>query len=387
MPNINPITALLVLIFLYPIVKGLLAKFSSKDLKIDIEELNRTLSFIIALFLGIYYGRKIFIQHDDGVYRVIYELIPQGLINYIEDKPFIVYMILIPILMLILYKIIFLILHLFNDFTFYPLLDNVETFLKRKSNIFKSLAGAVFQLPRAISYLLFVTLVLNLTSLFYANAMFNQYLSSSKTYNYICYKVVIPVTKSKLARKLPSMINNSLKIVVEENSKDIVNNKTIVYYNGITLNEGIKSNDDINTFAKNLVSKETNTIDKAKIIYNWIGNNISYDYDKAEKVLSSDFNIKSGAIYAFQSKKGICFDYACLFVAMGRANGMKVRLITGEGFNGVSWVNHAWNQIYIPEEDRWINVDVTFYNGGNYFDNKNFDADHRASKIAGEWGK
>ncbi|GAA0718120.1 transglutaminase-like domain-containing protein [Clostridium malenominatum] len=385
MPNINPITALLTIIFLYPIVKGLLFKFSSKDLKIDLEELSKTLSFIVALFLGIYYGRRIFFNHDDGVYKILYNLIPSGIVNYIEDKPFVIYLILIPILMFIIYKITFLVFHLFHSITFYPMLDNLEDYLKRKNNFFKSIAGALFQLPRAIAYLLFVTLVLNLSSMFYKNGLFNQYLSDSKTYNYLCYKVVIPVTKSKLASKLPTVINNSFRIVIKEGSKDVSEKNTIVYYNGVTLNEGIKSNDRINEFAKRLVSKEESTKSKAKIIYNWVGSNIVYDYDKADKVLNNEFNIKSGAIYAFDTKKGICFDYACLFVAMCRANGIKVRLITGEGFNGVSWVNHAWNQVYIPEEDVWINVDSTFYKGGNYFDNKRFDTDHKEEKIAGEW--
>jgi transglutaminase-like putative cysteine protease len=72
-------------------------------------------------------------------------------------------------------------------------------------------------------------------------------------------------------------------------------------------------------------------------------------------------------------------------VAMARANGLKVRIITGEGFNGVSWVSHAWNEVFIPEENKWIKVDPTFYKGGNYFNSKRFDLDHRDAKIAGEW--
>ncbi|KAJ49331.1 membrane-bound protein [Clostridium tetanomorphum DSM 665] len=70
---------------------------------------------------------------------------------------------------------------------------------------------------------------------------------------------------------------------------------------------------------------------------------------------------------------------------MCRANNLKVRLITGQGFNGVSWVSHAWNQVYIAEENKWINVDTTFYKGGNYFNSKRFDLDHKDSSIAGEW--
>ncbi|MPM54124.1 hypothetical protein SDC9_100897 [bioreactor metagenome] len=70
---------------------------------------------------------------------------------------------------------------------------------------------------------------------------------------------------------------------------------------------------------------------------------------------------------------------------MARANGMKVRLIVGEGFNGKTWISHAWNEVYIPEEDRWVNVDPTFYIGGNYFDNEGFNLEHKNRKVAGEW--
>ena len=129
----------------------------------------------------------------------------------------------------------------------------------------------------------------------------------------------------------------------------------------------------------------TDTISKAKKIYNWVGKNIDYDSEKANEVLYNDFRKGSGAIPTFQTKNGICFDYACLYVAMCRANAIKVRLITGYGFNGVSWIGHAWNQVYIPEEKKWINVDATFYKGGYYFNSDNFNLDHKGAEIAGEW--
>jgi hypothetical protein len=59
--------------------------------------------------------------------------------------------------------------------------------------------------------------------------------------------------------------------------------------------------------------------------------------------------------------------------------------MTGEGFNGVSWVSHAWNEVYIPEEDKWYKVDPTFFKGGNYFNSRRFDLDHRDAKVAGQW--
>ena len=393
--NINLVTLILVVIFFYPILKGFLFKFSSHDLKSDIDEVNRSIAFIIALVVGVYYGKKIFIQHDYGIYIDIYRVIPTDILQYIESNTFIIYMVIIPLLVLICYKIIKLIFDFINYLTFYPILDGIERFLSSKNNFFKRVIGSLFQIPKAVSYILIVSFILNMTSIFTTNSKLNKYLEGSKPYNTICKSVIIPVTKSRIAKNLPNIINNSFRIVIRENDpnepKETIpgraasKGRTIVYYNGVTLDEGVKSNGKIDEFAKNLVQKETDTKTKAKTLYNWVGNNISYDHDKANKVLNNDFNVQSGTIPTFNSRQGICFDYSCLYVSMCKANHIKVRLITGEGFNGVSWVSHAWNQVYVPEEGKWINVDTTFYKGGNYFNSKRFDMDHKGAQTAGEW--
>lgn len=390
--KLNPVTVGIVILFLYPILKGFLFKFSSHDLKSDIDDINRNVAFVIALFIGIYYGKKIFIQHDYGIYAGIYGLIPQDIVQYIENNTLIIYAIIIPLLVMICYKIIRLMFDLINYLTFYPILDSIDRFLSSKSSFFKRMIGSLFQTPKAVCYVLIVSFILNMLSIFSTNNKLNKYLETSEPYSVICENIIIPVTNSQIAKNLPHIINNSFKIVIRENEpketatgKAVTKGKTIVYYNGVTLDEGVKSNNDINQFAKGLVQNESNTKAKAKTLYNWIGNNISYDNDKANKVLNNDFNVQSGAITTFNSKRGICFDYACLYVAMCKANNIKVRLITGEGFNGVSWVSHAWNQVYLPEEDKWINVDTTFYKGGNYFNSKRFELDHKSAQIAGEW--
>lgn len=390
--NINPVTLVLALVFLYPLLKGFLFKFSSSNLKAGIDEINRNVSFVISLVLGIYYGKKIFLQHETGIYKQIYKIIPDSIVQYMESNSFIVYAVVIPILIFIVYRIIKLIFDLISYATLYPVLDGVEKFLSSKSNFFKRMAGMFVQFPKAVCYVLIVTFILNIMSIFGASDKLNEHLEGSKPYNTICKEIVIPITDSKIAKKLPGIINNSFRIVTKESEpketipgKSVSKGRTIVYYNGVTLDQGVKSNAEIDKTAREITAKESNTKEKAKIIYNWIGSNVSYDHDKANKVLNNNFNVESGAIPTFNTGKGICFDYSCLYVAMARANHMKVRLITGEGFNGVSWVSHAWNQVYIPEEGKWINVDTTFYKGGNYFNSKRFELDHRGSQIAGEW--
>lgn len=163
--------------------------------------------------------------------------------------------------------------------------------------------------------------------------------------------------------------------------------KEIIIYNGITIDEGIKSNEDINNKAVKLTESATSDRERAEILYTWIGSNIKYDDDKAETVLHGDENSKmpdGGAICAFENKSGICFDKACLYVAMARSINLKVRLIGGQAFDGEQYVGHAWNQVYLNDENMWINVDPTFYDGGNYFDSNLFN-NHNVEEIAGEW--
>ncbi|WP_315066991.1 transglutaminase-like domain-containing protein [uncultured Clostridium sp.] len=163
--------------------------------------------------------------------------------------------------------------------------------------------------------------------------------------------------------------------------------KDIILYNGITIDEGIQSNEKINDKAVLLTQNAKNDKEKAKILYTWVGSNIKYDDDKADEVLNGTDIQKmpeGGAIYAFENRTGICFDKACLYVAMARAVDLKVRLVGGQAYNGEEYVGHAWNQVYLSDEERWINVDPTFYDGGNYFDSNLFDQ-HKEEEIAGEW--
>ena len=159
----------------------------------------------------------------------------------------------------------------------------------------------------------------------------------------------------------------------------------IVYYNGVTLEDGIKSTDEIDKKAMDLVKNLKTDREKAKRLYAWIGSNVEYDFDKASRALNNDNISNSGAIEAFNTRRGICFDYACLYVAMAREIGLKIRIITGQGFDGSSYGPHAWNEVYLEDEGKWINVDPTFYSAGDYFDNKDFNKDHIKESIAGEW--
>ncbi len=69
-----------------------------------------------------------------------------------------VYVVLTPLIIFIIYKIIFLVLDILNSITIYPILDKLEDILRDKGNIFKRIFGALFNIPKSICYVLLIAL-------------------------------------------------------------------------------------------------------------------------------------------------------------------------------------------------------------------------------------
>ncbi|MFZ5985939.1 MAG: transglutaminase-like domain-containing protein [Bacillota bacterium] len=138
------------------------------------------------------------------------------------------------------------------------------------------------------------------------------------------------------------------------------------------------NNEEIVALAKEITKNDYNDRAKAKSIYNWVVKNIKYDYKKYLKQLNKNFNNDYGAINTLKTKKGVCYDYSTLVAALGRAVGIQVKVVKGNFKSTYRNELHAWNEIYISEEDKWINVDSTFGASlrTNYFDNSDFYKDH-----------
>lgn len=213
------------------------------------------------------------------------------------------------------------------------------------------------------------------------------FLGISSYNNTFTYKPQINIFSTNiLYSSLNNYLSNNRSIVMYNDIKEYVPEDSVqVFYNGVPLDYGIEGNEEISNKAHELTKYLKSDIDKAKALYAWIGSNIKYDYTKADDVLNGKSNYDSGARVAWKDRSGICFDYACLYIAMAREIDLPVRLITGKASNGLSMGPHAWNQVYIRESERWINVDPTFYTTGDYFDSELFQLDHVSENIAGEW--
>lgn len=100
--------------------------------------------------------------------------------------------------------------------------------------------------------------------------------------------------------------------------------------------------------------------DQAKILamYNYIARNFKYDYDFANKVISRQItSYTPNPVSILSNKKGICYDFASLFAAMCRSQGIPCKLVKGYStkINGY----HAWNSVYDSKTDKWYTIDLT----------------------------
>jgi transglutaminase/protease-like cytokinesis protein 3 len=113
--------------------------------------------------------------------------------------------------------------------------------------------------------------------------------------------------------------------------------------------------------------RSTSDIEKARMIYVWLAENISYD--------ARAFNLKNpgdnSALSVFKSKKAVCAGFANLFTEIGNKLELEIATVRGlaKGYefendifdNLEESINHAWNVIRIDGE--WRVFDATWGEG------------------------
>ena len=109
--------------------------------------------------------------------------------------------------------------------------------------------------------------------------------------------------------------------------------------------------------AAELCAGKTGNIDKIAAIFQWVTENISYDYNLAATVTKG---YTPDPDTTMKKKTGICFDYASLMAAMLRSQGIPTRLVIGDASPNIY---HAWNEIY-TEQTGWITPELMLKNNG-----------------------
>lgn len=108
-------------------------------------------------------------------------------------------------------------------------------------------------------------------------------------------------------------------------------------------------------------------------VYEYVVENISYDYEEAETVSSS---YVPDVDEILDTKKGICFDYASLMAAMLRSQKIPTRLEVG--YAGDAY--HAWVTTYV-EDIGWINGIIQFDGADWTLMDPTFAANSKSKKL------
>ncbi|MDQ0060702.1 transglutaminase domain-containing protein [Paenibacillus harenae] len=117
---------------------------------------------------------------------------------------------------------------------------------------------------------------------------------------------------------------------------------------------------------------------KARLLYEWLGTRIEYDWDKADNYVERGVWKEQTPADTFATRKGVCIDTARLYAVMARTAGLDVRVVTGLGADGSGGFGpHAWNEVNIGDgEDKWIPLDATWASSGDWFNSPGFEQTH-----------
>lgn len=400
--NINVISVAITILLIMPVLMGIYTNFSKENIRDTIDSIGDNIEFLLSLVLSIYLTRKIFFEQDSFIFKAIYDFVPDYIKEVLFGQDIITYLVCVPLLLLFIMLLLKLIFYPVYSLLVASLSEGIYRIMSSVNWFVKAIVGILCQLPKALFTIFLFGLLINFFSYYFYSPLMSKWLSESRMYQILYSTAVEPALNSNIAKNIPVILNDSFAIDDENTNnigaKDIVsftgeiaknlskgNFGVIEYFNGVTLDEAVKSTEEIDNTARRIVGDEKDSKKKAYLIYKWITANIKYDYDKAVEVSKGTKGIDSGSKSAFETRKGICFDYSCLYISMCRAVGLKSSLVTGLGYSGITWGDHAWNRVYYEGEERWIDVDTTFGTAGNYFDKPDFGVDHKHPEVQGVW--
>ncbi|WNS43245.1 transglutaminase-like domain-containing protein [Paenibacillus sp. MMS20-IR301] len=231
------------------------------------------------------------------------------------------------------------------------------------------LSGAVLGFAAGLARALALVFALYIGVSLNPGSGFSRYVESSPVYSQSAAAVFEPLAGEQVRGRLPVLTQ-----AVAAEMNDILRRKYEVIDHDISA--------DIAGAAADIAGEAGGDEAKARLLYDWIGSRIAYDYTKAENYEQKRIWHEQTPQDTFDTKLGVCIDYARLYAMMARSQGLQVRVVTGKGYDGRGGYGpHAWNEVYISSEERWIPLDSTWASSGNWFNPQDFSTTHIKENI------
>ena len=151
---------------------------------------------------------------------------------------------------------------------------------------------------------------------------------------------------------LENISGTSYKVVQSKKINVNIDTENAVFLQSV---QNVKWNSEMEVIrlAEQLTGKYNTPEEKLEVLYEYVTENIDYDYAKLNTV---DKQYVPDIENINTVKMGICYDYSALFASMLRSQGIPAKLVKGYSDNVDGY--HAWNEVYLDGE--WITVDTTF---------------------------
>lgn len=225
--------------------------------------------------------------------------------------------------------------------------------------------GAVIGAARCLMIIAVLFIVVTL----FPNSGFSRYVEASPVYQQGARSIIEPLSGELIKEKLPVFTRGA-----REELNGILQRRYEVIDAEIP--------QDIEQAAATIIANAKSDEEKARLLYDWIGTRVAYDYDKVRDYEEKDIWHEQTPQMTFDSKRGVCIDYSRLYAVMARSQGLQVKVVTGLGYDGRGGYGpHAWNEVYLSEKDVWIPLDATWARSGNWFNPPAFNETHVADNV------
>lgn len=169
--------------------------------------------------------------------------------------------------------------------------------------------------------------------------------------NVVDEKITVEYSSSGTPENIVLKITTRPQIEFKDSLKkdaQFVKTNSIVYTN-LT-----QANSQMQETAKSLQDPSSDMKTIANLA-NWVHNNIRYDIGYWTKIIPAE--------QVYVDRKGVCVEYAHLFISMAKSLGFEARYVEGFVYSGVEWQPHAWAEVKMTD-GKYLAVDPTFGQAG-----------------------
>ncbi|MCA1293878.1 transglutaminase domain-containing protein [Paenibacillus sp. alder61] len=240
---------------------------------------------------------------------------------------------------------------------------------ERPASLLSRVAGAGIGAVIGLARCLMVIAVLFIAVTLFPDSGFSRYVQASPVYQHGARTVIEPLSGNLIKEKLPVFTRS-----VEEELNGILQQRYEVIDANIP--------QDIELAAAEITKKAGSDEEKARLLYDWVGSRVTYDYDKVRDYEDNGHWREQTPQMTFDTKRGVCIDYSRLYAVMARSQGLDVKVVTGLGYDGRGGYGpHAWNEVYLKEQKKWVPLDATWASSGDWFNPPAFEETHIPDKL------